>query len=110
MAGDVSRLQTKLSTMSSISNGLSRLVKTTLFVGVPLTLLGMAMGWNMHPGGEGLIIVVALIPSVLIATRHILPSEFFWLAFPFIQFVYYFLWVSFVFGIMTIFKVSSNKA
>jgi hypothetical protein len=95
--------------MTSNSNRLSRLVKLTLIVGVPLSLLGVLAGWNTHPGG-GLLFLVALVPSALLASRDIIPREYFWFAFPFVQFAYYFCWAALIFGVRALFKAGAKSA
>ena len=94
--------------MSSNSQ-LGRISRTTLLVGVPLTLLGVSMGWGMHPGG-GLLLIVALVPSALLHTREVIPDEYFWFVFPFAQFIYYFAWVSLFTGIAALIKGKPGTA
>jgi hypothetical protein len=84
-------------------------VKVTLLVGIPLSLFGLLLGWSMHPGG-GLLFIVALVPSVLLLTREIIPRDYFWLAFPFLQFGYYFLFASLVCGIFALAKGKPTTA
>jgi hypothetical protein len=95
--------------MSPAATVLRRLIKTTLLVGVPFSLLGVLMGWGTHPGG-GLIFIVALVPSALLITREVIPRELFWFAFPFVQFIYYFLCVSVILGISALLKRKPRAA
>jgi hypothetical protein len=90
--------------MIAISSGFGRLLKITFAVGVPLTLLGIVAGWNTGPHGAAIFFVVALVPSVLLLTRDMIPRELFWFVLPFAQFIYYFLWASIVLGVTTLAK------
>lgn len=85
-----------------------RIVWATLAVGIPLSLLGLAIGWNMHPGG-GLLFIVALIPTALLVTREIVPREQLWLWFPLVQFIYYFVLVAMYYGARALIRKQSGS-
>jgi hypothetical protein len=62
----------------------------TLLIGVPLTLLGLYLIWDRHPGGQ-LLLVLALCPAAWwLESRHLVPTEALWLVIPLVQFAYYY--------------------
>lgn len=80
-----------------------RIVWITLAVGIPLSLLGLAIGWSMHPG-EGLSFILALVPTALLVVRGIVPREQLWLWFPIVQFIYYFVLVALYVGLRALLR------